>query len=115
MRRSPKALLALPTGRTREVSLGEAARMLRNGEADLVGRDPYRLRLVDTPVFAEEQRYLKGVRVFGAPRQKVAGGWGHRPFVRTRIPRGAHVLSEAERLCREGRRDWLRRVGWEAP
>jgi len=114
MRRSPKAVLLLPTGRTREVPLGEAARMLRNGEADLVGREPFRLRVVHTPVFAEEQRHLKGVRVFGAPRKKITGGWGNRPSVRTRIPRGVRILSEAERLCREARKEWLRRVGWEA-
>jgi len=44
---------------------------------------------------------------------KVTGGWGNRPSVRTRIPRGAHILSEAERLCCEVCREWLRRFGGE--
>jgi hypothetical protein len=112
--RSETVSVILPTGRVKHVRQKEALRMIANGEVDLVSRNPLTLRVIHTPVFAEERQHLTGVRVHGAPRKKADGGWGNRPWVRTRVPRHAHVLSEAELECRKSKEEWLRRRGYRA-
>ncbi len=112
--RSEMIPVILPTGRTKHVRQKEALRMIVNGEVDLVSRDPLTLRVIHTPVFAEERQYLTGVRIYGAPRKKSYGGWGNRPWIRTRAPRPAHVITEAEFECRKSKEEWLQRRGYRA-
>jgi hypothetical protein len=112
--RSETISVILPTGRVKHVRQKEAMRMIVNGEVDLVCRNPLTLLIIHTPVFAEERQHLTGVRVYGAPRKKSDGGWGNRPWIRTRIPRDAHVVSEAELECRKTKEEWLRRRGYRA-
>ena len=93
--RNETVLVILPTGRAKRVHQKEALRMLANGEADLVSRDSVTLRIIHTPVFAEERQFLTGIRVYGGPRKKSDGGWGSRPWIRTRVPRHAEAISLA--------------------
>ena len=112
--RNETVLVILPTGRTKHVRQKEALRMIVNGEVDLVSRNPLTLRVIHTPVFAEERQFLTGVRVYGAPRKKGDGGWGNRPWIRTRVPRHAHAITEAELECRKTKEEWLQRRGCRA-
>jgi len=45
----------------------EGARLIRNSEADIVSKDPPVLRLIQTPNFTEEVRYLTGYLVNSDP------------------------------------------------
>ena len=113
----------------------EAQTMLQNGEAERINGNPRIIRILETPIFDEEQRYLRGYTV---PRATRGGTGASKPVqtsrgikfskekkanqdqrgkfntgggVRCRPPR--LELEEAERDFRRYKNAWLTKHGHE--
>lgn len=96
--------------------------MLRNSEADVIARNPLRLRVIFTPEFEEEHRFLSGELVKGATRGasgakrrgRFNGSEYSQPTLRVRKPREARRLPQEEIAFRRFKREWKVKRGLEA-